>query len=126
MKRIWEMRLSPYALETQESFLAYPGIYSQRIPLSPTLRLLPTSFFSGLRSLFQRGQRPAEIPQSFGAQVRVRIYGRLRAAVGRRARWLPAAWWGAPRPLGPAPSFATCWEPAPGLVGGGRTQPHGY
>ena len=73
MKRIWEMRLSPYALGIHESFLARPGIYAHRIRLSPTLRLFPTSFFSGLRSLFQRRQRLAEIPQSFGAQVRVRI-----------------------------------------------------
>lgn len=73
MKRIWETRLSPYALQTHENFPACPGIYAQRIPLSPALRLLPTSFFSGLGSLFQRGQSPAEIPQSFGAQVRVRI-----------------------------------------------------
>ena len=121
-----EMKLSFHTLGTHEIVLTCPEFYTQPVPpLIPLPKLLPTSFFSRLGGLFQRGQRLAEIPQSFWAQVRVRIWGRLRAPIRRRAGMSLAAWWRAPRALGPAPSFSASWEPAPLFVGGTRTQAHG-
>lgn len=120
------MKLSPHTLGTHEIVLNCLEFYAQPVPpLIPLPKLLPTSFFSRLWGLFQRGQSPAEIPQSFWAQVRVRIWGRLRTPIRRRAGMSLAAWWGAPRALGPAPSFSASWEPAPPFVGGTRTQAHG-
>lgn len=75
-----------HALGAHENFLACPGFYAKKIPLiRPIPKVLPTSFLSGLRGLFQHRQRPAEIPQRFGAQVRVWTYSQLRVCVRRWA-----------------------------------------